>query len=61
MLEADFRQAAVAGPAHPGDAEGLVDRAFDARPKRVLALPVIGLPLGAGPGEGFVGAPSAAG
>jgi hypothetical protein len=37
MLEADFRQAAVAGPAHPGDVEGLVDRALDAGSQGVLA------------------------
>ena len=42
VLEADFRQAAVAGAADAGDVEGLVDGALDAGAQGVLVLPGVG-------------------
>ena len=54
MLEADRRQAAVAGPADAGDVESLVDGALDAGPEGAFVLPGVGFLLGAGSGEVLV-------
>src|SRR5262249_21717426 len=61
VLEADFRQSAVAGPAHARDVQGLVDGALDSRAQGVLGLPGLGLLLGAGPDESLVRLPGAQG
>ncbi|GAA3478124.1 hypothetical protein GCM10018966_026540 [Streptomyces yanii] len=54
MLEADLGQAAVAGPADPGDVQGLVDGALDPGAQGVLRPPGLGALLGAGRGDGLV-------
>ncbi|MET7609215.1 hypothetical protein ABZS96_44200, partial [Streptomyces avermitilis] len=38
VLEADFRQSAVAGPAHAGDVQGLIDGALPARSEAMIQL-----------------------
>jgi hypothetical protein len=54
VLEADLGQAAVAGPADPGDVQGMVDAALDPGAQGVLGLPGLGLLLGAGGVQGLV-------
>jgi len=54
VFEVGLVQAAVAGVAHAGDGDGLVDGGLDPGAQRVLGLPVLGVLLGAGVVEGLV-------